>query len=156
MKIVVLEGGPSRHASSTCWRREFIERRQSRSYGGDYRRRPCRPASCTAASVADTKVHAYKDDMEKFRGQILDADMMVFVTPLYYYGVAQLKMLVDRFLRHQQQYHPCSTRNPLCSPPHGMRTAGRSRRWGPLQDAGAAVSSDGRPVVLGRAAARRP
>ena len=39
-----------------------------------------------------------KDDMEQFRRQILDADMLVFVTPLYYYGMsAQLKILVDRF-----------------------------------------------------------
>ena len=36
--------------------------------------------------------------MEKFRKKILEADMMVFVTPLYYYGMsAQLKVLVDRF-----------------------------------------------------------
>ena len=39
-----------------------------------------------------------KDDMEQFRRQILDGDMLVFVTPLYYYGMsAQLKILVDRF-----------------------------------------------------------
>ena len=31
-------------------------------------------------------------------GQILSADMIVFVTPLYYYGMsAQLKILIDRF-----------------------------------------------------------
>lgn len=36
--------------------------------------------------------------MEKIRRQILNADMMVFVTPLYYYGMsAQLKILIDRF-----------------------------------------------------------
>ena len=36
--------------------------------------------------------------MERIRTQILDADMMVFVTPLYYYGMsAQLKTMVDRF-----------------------------------------------------------
>ena len=35
--------------------------------------------------------------MEQFRKQILDADMMVFVMPLYYYGMsAQLKISVDR------------------------------------------------------------
>ena len=39
-----------------------------------------------------------KDDVEKFRQDILEADMMVFVTPLYYYGMsAQLKILIDRF-----------------------------------------------------------
>ena len=36
--------------------------------------------------------------METIRGKILVADMMIFVTPLYYYGMsAQLKILVDRF-----------------------------------------------------------
>lgn len=36
--------------------------------------------------------------MEVFRKEILEADMMVFVTPLYYYGMsAQLKTLIDRF-----------------------------------------------------------
>ena len=36
--------------------------------------------------------------MEQFRRQILGADMLVFVTPLYYYGMSvQLKILVDRF-----------------------------------------------------------
>lgn len=39
-----------------------------------------------------------KDDVEEIRKKILSADMMVFVTPLYYYGMsAQLKTLVDRF-----------------------------------------------------------
>lgn len=39
-----------------------------------------------------------KDDMEAIRRVILDSDMMVFVTPLYYYGMsAQIKTLIDRF-----------------------------------------------------------
>jgi len=39
-----------------------------------------------------------KDEMEQISSAILDADMMVFVTPLYYYGMsAQLKTLTDRF-----------------------------------------------------------
>lgn len=36
-----------------------------------------------------------KSKMETIRGKILDADMMGFVTPLYFYGTsAQLKALV--------------------------------------------------------------
>ena len=39
-----------------------------------------------------------KDDVEKFRKDILKTDMMVFMTPLYYYGMsALLKILIDRF-----------------------------------------------------------
>lgn len=36
--------------------------------------------------------------MEILRPKILDADMLVFATPLYYYGMsAQLKAVIDRF-----------------------------------------------------------
>ena len=39
-----------------------------------------------------------KDDVEAIRRKILAADMLVFVTPLYYYGMsAQLKTMIDRF-----------------------------------------------------------
>lgn len=39
-----------------------------------------------------------KDDVEGIREKILEADMLVFATPLYYYGMsAQLKTMVDRF-----------------------------------------------------------
>ena len=38
-----------------------------------------------------------KDDMEQIKQDILSADMVVFVTPLYYYRMsAQLKILIDR------------------------------------------------------------
>lgn len=39
-----------------------------------------------------------KDDMEIIRKKLLNCDMVVFATPLYYYGMsAQLKTVVDRF-----------------------------------------------------------
>ena len=39
-----------------------------------------------------------QDGVQRIRGQILHADMLVFATPLYYYGMsAQLKTLLDRF-----------------------------------------------------------
>ena len=38
------------------------------------------------------------DDIDQIRPKILSADMIVFTTPLYYYGMsAQLKILIDRF-----------------------------------------------------------
>ena len=68
--------------------------------------------SCTVIDAAHANLHpctgcvrcgyegpcVQKDDVEKFRREILEADMMVFVTSLYYYGMsAQLKTLIDRF-----------------------------------------------------------
>lgn len=39
-----------------------------------------------------------KDDMKMIKQEILSTDMLVFATPLYYYGMsAQLKKVVDRF-----------------------------------------------------------
>jgi multimeric flavodoxin WrbA len=44
--------------------------------------------------------------MERIRREILDADMIVFVTPLYYYGMtAQLKTVVDRFCAFNSSLH---------------------------------------------------
>jgi len=41
---------------------------------------------------------ALSDDFDDLREQILSADMLVFATPLYYYGMtAQLKTVIDRF-----------------------------------------------------------
>ena len=39
-----------------------------------------------------------KDDVEDIKEKLLSSDMVVFATPLYYYGMsAQLKTVVDRF-----------------------------------------------------------
>ncbi len=100
MKIVVLEGSPNRRASSNLLAEEFIRGAKEAGHTAEIidaahaDLHPC--TGCVRCGYEGPCVQ--KDDMEKFRGQILDADMMVFVTPLYYYGMsAQLKMLVDRF-----------------------------------------------------------
>lgn len=100
MKIVVLEGSPNKTGSSYMLADAF-----------------CRGAkeSGHTIEIVDT-VHAdihpctgcihcgyegpcvQKDDVNGIRKKILEADMMVFVTPLYYYGMsAQLKTMIDRF-----------------------------------------------------------
>lgn len=39
-----------------------------------------------------------KDDMSLIRDELLNCDLVVFVTPLYYFGMsAQLKKVIDRF-----------------------------------------------------------
>ena len=37
-----------------------------------------------------------KDDMEQIKQDILSADMVVFVTPLYYYGIRRLQNATSR------------------------------------------------------------
>ncbi len=100
MKIVVLEGSPNKNGSSNLLAEQFIRGAKEAGH------------SIQVIDVAHAKIHpctgcihcgyegpcSQKDDMDGIRQKILDADMMVFVTPLYYYGMsAQLKILIDRF-----------------------------------------------------------
>ena len=100
MRIVVLEGSPNRHGSSNMLADEFI--RGAEEAGHEVKvidaahadLHPC--TGCVRCGYEGPYVQ--KDDMVQFRKEILEADMMVFVTPLYYYGMsAQLKILIDRF-----------------------------------------------------------
>ena len=100
MKIVVLEGSPNKNGSSNMLANEFIRGAQEAGHtvqvidAAHSNIHPC--TGCIHCGYEGPCVQ--KDDVEKFRGEILDADMMVFVTPLYYYGMsAQLKTMVDRF-----------------------------------------------------------
>lgn len=100
MKIVLLEGSPNKHGSSNlladCFRQgaeeaghtvEIIDAAHANIH-------PC--TGCIHCGYEGPCIQ--KDDMEQFSRQILNADMIVFVTPLYYYGMsAQLKTLIDRF-----------------------------------------------------------
>ena len=100
MKIVVLEGSPNRNGSSNlladCFRQgaeeaghtvEIIDAAHADIH-------PC--TGCIHCGYEGPCVQ--EDAIDQIRPKILESDMMVFVTPLYYYGMsAQLKTLIDRF-----------------------------------------------------------
>ena len=100
MKIIILEGSPNRDGSSNMLAGEFAKGAQEAGHtveavdAAHSRVSPC--SGCIACGYDGPC--AQKDDMEQIKTMILGADMLVFVTPLYYYGMsAQLKILVDRF-----------------------------------------------------------
>ena len=100
MNIVILMGSPNQNGSTAILTDAFIEGAESAGH------------DCERIDVCRLNVHpctgcvrcgyegpcAQKDDMAQLRGKLLRADMAVFATPLYYYGMtAQLKTVVDRF-----------------------------------------------------------
>ena len=100
MKIVILEGSPNKKGSSNLLADCFRQRAEEAGHtveiidAAHADIHPC--TGCIHCGYEGPCVQ--KDDMEEIRGKILGADMMVFVTPLYYYGMsAQLKTLIDRF-----------------------------------------------------------
>lgn len=100
MEIVILEGSPNRQSSSHMLAEEFAKGADEAGHkvvsilAAHSKISPC--TGCVSCGYNGPCVQ--KDDMEHIRAEILGADMLVFVRPLYYYGMsAQLKILVDRF-----------------------------------------------------------
>lgn len=100
MKIVVLQGSPNRDGSShllaECFRQGAEEAGHTVEWV-DVAHESINP--CTGCVHCGYEGPCFqKDAVNGIRAKILAADMLVFVTPLYYYGMsAQLKTLVDRF-----------------------------------------------------------
>ena len=100
MRILMIESSPHKHGSSNLLAERF---RAGAAETGhqvevfDAARANLHPClGCGACGMAGPCVQ--KDDMAALREKLLQADMAVFVTPLYYFGMcAQLKTVVDRF-----------------------------------------------------------
>ena len=100
MKIIILKSSPNKNGSSNMLEDHFRQGAEEAGHTVEVidvahaQINPC--IGCVHCGYEGPCVQ--KDDVETIRRQILDADMMVFVTPLYYYGMsAQLKTMIDRF-----------------------------------------------------------
>lgn len=100
MRIIILQGSPNRRGSTYMLADSF--RRGAESAGHSVE---LIEAAYAGVNPCTGCVHcgyegpcARRDGMDAIRQKILTADMLVFATPLYYYGMsAQLKVIVDRF-----------------------------------------------------------
>lgn len=100
MKIIVLQGSPNRRGSTYLLADSFRQGAESAGHIVEMidiahaNIHPC--TGCVHCGYEGPCVR--KDDADNIRSKILSADMVVFATPLYYYGMsAQLKTLIDRF-----------------------------------------------------------
>lgn len=100
MKITILTGSPRRDGNTAYLAERFAE--GAREAGHEvftfdcaaHKIGPC--LACGHCGMDGPCVQ--KDDFDIVRGHIAEADMIVFATPVYYFGVsAQLKTVVDRF-----------------------------------------------------------
>lgn len=100
MKITVLQGSPHKNGSSNLLSKEFIKGATEAGHSvtvldtAHMNMHPC--LGCGHCSMDGECVH--KDDNILIRDTLLESDMAVLVTPIYYFGMsAQLKTVIDRF-----------------------------------------------------------
>lgn len=100
MKIVVLAGSPHKKGSSNLLAEQFIQGAEESGHSvqvldvAHMNIRPC--LGCGHCGMDGECAH--KDDNVVIRDALLGADMAVFVTPIYYFGMsAQMKLVIDRF-----------------------------------------------------------
>ncbi len=101
MKILVLTGSPHKHGTSALLADKFIEgalrgnHTVKRIDCGFIEVAPC--IGCDTC-VENNNVCIYKDQELLVLKELLEADMVVFATPIYYFSIpAQLKRVIDRF-----------------------------------------------------------
>ena len=109
MKIVVITGSAHKNGTSARLAEQFI--RGAEEAGHEIYRfdaafkniHPC--MACEKCHNTDTGC-AFKDDMEALNPELLAADAIVFVTPIYYYSMnAQIRTVIDRFYANDAALH---------------------------------------------------
>ena len=129
MKILAITGSPRRHGNSSRLADEFIAGAEESGcevirFDAAFKKiHPC---------VACEKCHSgnsgctFKDDMEELNPHLLEADGVVFASPIYYYGMnSQIRSVIDRFYANDAALHVpkkdgafcCRLRTTLWNPP---------------------------------------
>lgn len=100
MRIAVIEGSPHKKGSSNMLAEQFVTGARESGHNVEIldaahmNLHPC--IGCDRCGMDGECVH--KDDNSVIRDSLLSSDMVVFVTPIYYFGMSsQLKMVIDRF-----------------------------------------------------------
>ena len=100
MKIIILMGSPNKRGSTNILVENFVKGAEEAGHECEVidvchaNIHPC--TGCVACGYEGPCVQ--KDDVEQIKAKLLASDMVVFATPLYYYGMsAQLKTVVYSF-----------------------------------------------------------
>lgn len=100
MKILVITGSPRKNGNSNTLADNFIKGAQEAGhtvvrFDSAFKNvHPC--IACNKCGMNGQCV--FRDDFEFVKANIIDSDAVVFITPMYYFGVsAQIKAVIDRF-----------------------------------------------------------
>jgi NAD(P)H-dependent FMN reductase len=108
MKITVITGSPHKAGTSALLADKFIEgAKKSGHHVYRFNAAFEEVHPCTGCDVCGMNGPCiFKDSMDKLNPELLAADLVAFVTPIYYWGMtAQLKAVIDRFYSNNSRLH---------------------------------------------------
>ena len=122
MKITVITGSARKNGTSNYMADEFIrgaEESRHEVYRFDSARADVKNClGCNACGMG-TKPCIHKDDFVELREHLLNSDVVVFVTPMYYFGMSStLKKVIDRFYSIDPQLKEKTNKGILISVQH--------------------------------------
>lgn len=98
-KVLILSGSPRKNGNSDLLCDEFMRGAIEAGHKVEkIRIQEKNVANCTACyACRDTGICAIKDDMADIMQKMIDCDVMVLASPVYFYSInAQLKAVIDR------------------------------------------------------------
>ena len=108
MKILVITGSPRRKGNSAILADNFIKGAEEAGhtvfrFDAAFKKvHPC--TGCNHCGMDGPCV--FNDDFNEVRSNIIDADAVVFASPMYYFGLsAQIKTVIDRFYAINGKIH---------------------------------------------------
>ncbi len=108
MKILVITGSPRKNGNSNTLADNFIKGAKEKGHNivrfdSAFKNvHPC--VACNKCGMDGDCV--FNDDFNYIKENIVDSDMVVFATPMYYFGIsAQLKAVIDRFYSINGKIH---------------------------------------------------
>ncbi|MBR1942815.1 flavodoxin family protein [bacterium] len=121
-KITVITGSPRKNGTSNYLADEFIK--GAKENGHEVFRFDAAKAdvkNCIACQACGMGVNpcVFKDDFNQLRENILNSEIIAFVTPMYYFGMtSSLKKVIDRFYSIDPQLKSLSNKAVLISVQH--------------------------------------
>lgn len=106
-KVLVLSGSPRKKGNCKTLCEQFIKGAKEAGHEtemiflSDYNLSPCKACEYCRRNNMECII---KDDADKLIQKMIDADVWVIATPVYFYSVsAQLKLLMDRFFAREYE-----------------------------------------------------
>lgn len=109
MKVLVITGSAHKEGATAVLAEQFIKGAAEAGhevcrFDAAFKKvHPC--IACEKCHNTDMGC-VFKDDMEELNPQLLASDVIVFVSPIYYYDInAQIKAVIDRFYANDAALH---------------------------------------------------